>query len=266
MHDNGTKTVLGETGPITAEQILTKLAVHPKTAERLARKMWEFYAYQNPEPEVVSRLAVKFVKSGGDIKTLLYGIADSKEFWSEKAVGTMVKSPVDYSIRALRQLRAGEVLKETLKAEKPDSEMLPRPVLDTLYGTWYGMGNQGLQLMFPPDVSGWQWGPVWAAPGVTVERMRLPDVVFAGWRKNDNPGKVFLDEILKPGQKWTPESLVGRLLTVFQVQLPPERVKLLVEACKRNGGEKSLAKPESASWMFHQVSKIVFSAPEYQLC
>lgn len=266
MHDNGTKTVLGETGPLTAEQILHKLATHPKTAERLARKMWEFYAYPNPEPALVSRLAQRFTRSGGDIKALMFAIADSSEFWSEKSVGTKVKSPVDFAIAALRQVRAGQLLTSKLKPEDTFDMPIHQPTFDTCWSVWHNMSNQGLALLFPPDVSGWQWGDVWATPGAAVERTRMPDIVFAGWRKDDNPSKLFLSEILKPGSKWTEETLVARLLSLYQIQLSPEKIKLLVAACKKHGGVKSLAKEDSASYMFHQVARVVFSTPEYQLC
>lgn len=265
MHDNGTKTVLGETGPLTAEDILARLAAHPKTAERLARKMWEFYAYSNPEADVVNRLASKFLKSGGDVKALLYGIADAPEFWSDKAIGSMVKSPVHFAIGALRQVRAGETM---LKAYKPDAfdVPLPQPMLDTAWATWNLMSNQGLTLIYPPDVSGWQWGPVWATPAAAVERTRMPDIAFAGWRKDDNPCKPLLANILQSGTKDTPEQLVDRFLRLLCVEVPPEKRKVLADACRRNGDVKSLQKEDAASWMLHQVAKVVYAAPEYQLC
>ena len=50
-----------------------------KLLEFITHKMWSFFAYRNPEPELIQRLAGEFHRSSLDIKTLLRAMMTAPE-------------------------------------------------------------------------------------------------------------------------------------------------------------------------------------------
>src|SRR5687767_12975587 len=53
FHDTEPKTVLGQTGPLTGEQVVDILCNHPQTPKYIALKIWEWFAYPSPAPALV---------------------------------------------------------------------------------------------------------------------------------------------------------------------------------------------------------------------
>src|SRR4029077_8763735 len=56
LHDAGLKTFMGKTGNFTGDDIVEMLVPLRATAERLSTRLFGFFAYQNPEPEIVRQL------------------------------------------------------------------------------------------------------------------------------------------------------------------------------------------------------------------
>lgn len=267
LHDNDEKTVLGTTGKLSAEDILDMLAKHPKAAEFLSRKLWEFYAYANPEPKVVERLAKRFTESGGEIKSILVGIIEAPEFWSDKAIGTMVKNPVDFCIGALRQVNAGP----QFLIKRDGGAQYDTPVNGALLGDLYTvrrfLTNQGLSLLYPADVSGWKWGAVWATPGAMLDRGKFQDYVYNPNGRMGGPISSFvLDHMMRDLKTATPEQIVDRILAIHNVKMSPEKKAVLASVCKKAGGNKSLTNRAKTSALLRAVARLVYASPEYQLC
>src|SRR5437660_5014506 len=56
-HDEGVKTFMGKTGTFTGDDIVEMLVPLRATAERLTTRLFSYFAYPNPEPEIVQHLA-----------------------------------------------------------------------------------------------------------------------------------------------------------------------------------------------------------------
>src|SRR5690606_1873175 len=95
QHDRGEKTVLGKTVQ-TGEDVVKVLCEHPQTAKYITKKLWEWFAYPDPEPAVLERVSTKFYESGLDIKVVLREIMESPEFYSERAERKVFKNPIDF--------------------------------------------------------------------------------------------------------------------------------------------------------------------------
>ena len=106
QHDNGVKTFLGQTGNFGPQDIVEILAAHPATAKSIARKLFAYFAYDNPSDDTVNRIANVYSTTGGNIKAVVEAVLDSDEFWSSQAYLSQVKSPVIYLTTALRSLGA----------------------------------------------------------------------------------------------------------------------------------------------------------------
>jgi len=104
-HDPGVKNYLGRQGKLKAEDVVEILANHPSTAKTIATKLWTTFAYANPEPQIVQRLASTFTKSQRNIGAVVEAIFSSPEFYSPKAYRSHLKSPLYFVVGSLRQLQ-----------------------------------------------------------------------------------------------------------------------------------------------------------------
>ena len=129
MHDQSPKTILGETDFFDGDRFLELLAAQPQTARHMCTKLWTYYAYADPEPEVVDRLAEVWKKTGGEIKHVLFAIARSPEFYSDKCLRRKVKSPADLCIAIARQLGTGPALMAMRGPATVDTPIINTPGL-----------------------------------------------------------------------------------------------------------------------------------------
>lgn len=268
LHDSGPKTILGQTKNWTGEELLTHLAGRPETAKLLAAKLWSFFAYPDPSPAVVDRIASVLKSTGMQIKPALYEIARSPEFWSEKCVRQQVKSPLDFNISILRQLGVGPFLAGVRQQGGKADPMKPlAPMLRGIAGVAIGLMNQqGMLLLYPPDVAGWEWGPAWITSGNMTQRIRLGDVLM-GVGQDDKGGAAALSaRVVAQGLPKTPEELVSKVLLVLDAAVSAAQEKLMVEACEKAGGPSHLGKPETASPVLASICRLLFASPEFQLC
>jgi uncharacterized protein (DUF1800 family) len=113
LHDNGAKTVLGVKIPAgggekDGEMVLDILARHPSTAYFISRQLAMRFVADEPPASLVDRMTVRFLKSDGDIRAVLETMFRSKEFWSEGAYRSKMKSPFEMAVSAVRAA-AGDV-------------------------------------------------------------------------------------------------------------------------------------------------------------
>ena len=116
-HDRGSKHVLGVEIPAGAgmedgERVLDLLAAHPSTARFIARKLAQKFVMDAPPPALVDRMAQVFLQSSGDLTATYRALFESPEFWSDTARGSKVKTPLEFTVSAVRALggtTAGDV-------------------------------------------------------------------------------------------------------------------------------------------------------------
>ena len=107
LHDTGEKTVLGVKiaaggGEQDGEQVLDILARHPSTARFIARKLAMRFVADDPPAALVERMAATFRKSDGDLAKAMSTLLESREFWSEGAYQSKMKSPLELVVSAVR--------------------------------------------------------------------------------------------------------------------------------------------------------------------
>jgi len=107
LHDDGEKIVLGVRiaaggGQSDGEKVLDILASHPATAHFISRKLAMRFVADDPPESLVNRMAETFGKTGGDIQAVLETMLRSKEFWSEGAYRSKMKSPLEMVASAVR--------------------------------------------------------------------------------------------------------------------------------------------------------------------
>ena len=149
-HDQGRKTILGETGRFDGEDVLEIILRQDRVAEYIAEKLWREFVSQDLDPVEIKRLAAIFQKAKYRLKPLMRAILMSPKFRDPAIRGGLIKSPVDLVIGTLRLLRAHET---------PSIKI------------YYQHKRLGQDLFDPPDVKGWRGGVNWITSTTTLRRI-----------------------------------------------------------------------------------------------
>jgi uncharacterized protein (DUF1800 family) len=105
-HEPGDKVVLGrafhENGQQEGEAALAMLAAHPSTAHFICTKLAQRFVSDAPPEALVDRMAHTFQSSDGDIRQVLTTMLQSPEFWQRQYFHAKVKTPLEFTVSALR--------------------------------------------------------------------------------------------------------------------------------------------------------------------
>lgn len=266
LHDEGGKTILGKSGKFTAGEALDLIASHPKTAEYICGKLWSMFAYPDPPKSVLTNLVGAWKKTDGEIRAVLQAIAEQPEFWSDRCVSQMPKSPADWCVAAFRAMDLYAPMMAKHKSPVPDSVPIEKELRDLGNMAYYLMTQQGLQLLYPPNVAGWNWGTGWIGSDVSAKRFKSGDGFF--WSGGDpRPYAVRTAERLKADFKVSdPATLIDAFLAIFDGSVSQEQRAAMISACEKRGGVKALENKDQSAGLFASISRILFAVPEYQLC
>jgi uncharacterized protein (DUF1800 family) len=107
MHDTGEKTVLGHKFPAGGGeqeglQVIDILVHHPSTARFLSTKLAHRFVSDDPPPALIDRMVRTFTKTDGDLRAVLETMFTSREFFSEGAWQSKIKSPLEMVVSAVR--------------------------------------------------------------------------------------------------------------------------------------------------------------------
>ncbi|MEM1373111.1 MAG: DUF1800 domain-containing protein [Pseudomonadota bacterium] len=151
-HDPGQKTILGQTGPMGADELAEVVLEDPSFGPYIVEKLWRAFISPEPEPAEVTRLTDVWKAADLELKPLLEALFLSDAFWAQDARGALVKSPVELLVGTLRSTgRAG------------------LPMTEAVWIT----EELGQQLFFPPNVGGWQDGAAWINTSTALLRAQF---------------------------------------------------------------------------------------------
>lgn len=259
--DPADKTLFGKTGPFAGKDVIDLIFGKKQAARFMAKKLWEFFVYENPSEPALDALAESYQKADFQTGSLLREIFLSKEFYSEAAIRSQIKSPAQYLIELLKQLEI---------TEPP----VGFPVI--------AQQQLGQVLFMPPNVAGWDWGQAWINTNTLLTRYNLAGFLTKGAGDTD---KSMMPERMKipgmaPGPKrmgrgWdgpdyekiaprllreNPTDLVDSLVfRFFQCPLPDKARKSFIEYATNKKGAIFTDK-ETA-----ELCHLMLSTPYYQL-
>ncbi len=159
-HDDGVKTILGQTGKFGVKEVANILAAQPATARMVAKKLIHFFGAIDPQGALQQRMADAFTanaKSETQMVAVVRVLLTAPEFYATEARGAQIKSPVHLLVGACRQLKL---------------EVEPTPNLA------YYVGALGQHLFDPPNVKGWPGGRNWLNAGTMATRMHIGEVLL----------------------------------------------------------------------------------------
>lgn len=264
FHDTGIKKILGNEGNFDPDKVCGLLSARPETAKYITTKLWEFFAYQNPEPRIQERLSRVFLDGGLNIRKVLFAIAQSDEFWSDKCINRQVKSPIDFTISILRQLGVGSVLlRDRLNNPDPLAEV-PRSAIAIMRVLAPSLNNQGMMPLHPPDVAGWDWGEAWISSATMIERIKFGDIwnipVLTSVITQTITESIFSKREIKTGMDFVKEFLL-----IHDANIPNDRMQAIVSAFEKAGGISAL-NGRRAGATYQALARALYAVPEFHFC
>jgi hypothetical protein len=178
LHDDGPKSVLGQTGDWDGGDVVRIVLEQPAAARFLVRKLYSYLVSEAAPPDaLLEPLCASFRASGYDVAALVRTVLASRLFYSDHAFRRRVKGPVEYALGAVRAVyrRYGE--------GDADYRPLPQRVLVRR------LTAMGQPLFAPPNVKGWPGGGAWLNTSTVLERDNFAADLAAGalWA-NPPPG------------------------------------------------------------------------------
>jgi uncharacterized protein (DUF1800 family) len=215
-HDDGTKTVLGQTGAWDGGDVVRIVLGQPAAARFLVRKLYLFLISENASPPeaLLDPLCRSFRKSDYDIAGLVRTMLSSRHFYSAHAFRQRIKSPVEFLVGAVREVYRSY--------DEADADYRPLPV-QVLVSRLNAMGQQ---LFAPPNVKGWRGGQAWLNTATVLERDNFAAALASGalWT---NPPLSDADAFreVEPPKAFDP----ARQLREENVRRPEDVVRVLLD-------------------------------------
>jgi uncharacterized protein (DUF1800 family) len=262
QHDTNPKTFMGKTGPWNGDDVIDILMKQPACAQFLARKLWRFFAEDDPSAQVVDAVAGRLREHNFEIRPTLAAIFSSKEFYSAAAVRSQIKSPVQYLIQTTKLL-----------ATDPPAA----PVAQN------AMRQMGQILFAPPNVKGWDGGKAWVSTSTLLFRYNFANYLINGDAMNpasaaakqkggdlgfrrgplraDIPQRDPIDvtKIIPPELRAKPTELVAHLGTrLFQGPAPEKERETFLQYLKAR-------EPDTGDTTMRGLLHLMMSTPQFQL-
>lgn len=253
-HDPSEKTILRQTGNFDGDDVLDILCKHPGTARHLAKKAWEYFAYENVESETLDRITRTFFDSGLQMKSLVRAIMTDEAFYGEKAVGTRIKSPVDLCVSTARAIGVQRLERADASRPVPFGSLLKVATRD-----------MGMALLEPPDVNGWPSGPEWITSATMTKRIAWARLLFLGEQqaltRNRRRAPPFTAREFFTAT--TPTELGIELMRVLGAKPSPTQEQVVIAAAiKASNGQIT---NQNFNTVAAATAQVLFSLPEFQL-
>ena len=153
QHDEGMKTVFGQTGNWDGEDVVDLILQQEAAGEFIAGKIYRFFVREEISVQMLDELAARLRDDNYALKPFLRALFLSQDFYSEPSLGTQIKSPVQFLVSTYRKLGLERI---------PGTPYFPAAT--NLLGQ--ALGN-------PPNVKGWDGGRAWLNPSTILLRNNL---------------------------------------------------------------------------------------------
>jgi hypothetical protein len=162
-HDEGQKTVFGQTGSWNWEDAVRLCVEHPLHPSFFVTKLWGYFIPTQPDEATLASLQGLYTSSGFGIRPVVEAILQHPDFYEGQE---LVTPPVVYNAGLLRAIGRH---------------------IDTTAWAWLSAGA-GQQLFYPPNVSGWEFGR-WLDTSTARARWEMANYVVANTYPNPWPAQ-----------------------------------------------------------------------------
>jgi uncharacterized protein (DUF1800 family) len=157
IYPNGSQTIpsrAGADGMQDGVDLITALATHPKTAERLARKLWFYFVTDafDPDPDFLRGAAAIYLSNQTRMGPVIRYVMQSRWFQNPGNWFSRLSWPVEFAVRAVKEVGYAGFSADAMRAP---------------------LAAMGQVLFEPPDVNGWEPGRGWFSTGAMLARMNF---------------------------------------------------------------------------------------------
>ncbi len=163
-HDDGEKQFLGRRGNFDGVEVIDIILEQDATPAFIAGKLYRYFVRDELDADLAAELGRRLRGFDYELAPFLEMLFLSREFHAPAAVGTRIKSPVEFVVSTYRKLGLTDL------PGAPDFNLVT--------------GGLGQRLMHPPTVAGWSQGRAWITPSLLIERgnfaldLVFPDIEF----------------------------------------------------------------------------------------
>jgi uncharacterized protein (DUF1800 family) len=268
-HDDGEKTVLGQTIPAgggrgDGERVLDILAAHPATARFLSRKLCQRFVSDEPPAALVARCVQTWQKTDGDLRAVVRTIVTSPEFFSRAAYRQKIKSPFEFAVSSVRALGgtmdfAGARQQLRMRAFQGDgiNDNARNALRQTLAGQVGVMGQPLFQHQAPTGYP--EDSRRWVSSGALIARLNFTLGLVSGKvpEVQTLPLIVSSEAATRPSEAL--DALADRL--IGGEMSPATRATLLKQATAAPTDPASAANDTAAA---RRLTALVLGSPEFQ--
>ena len=242
QHDSGMKTFLGRTGDFDGDDITDIILEQPAAWKFISRRLFTFFAHDDPDPETVAGLAETFWASNYSIKAVVRQILTSPEFYSARAYRAKIKSPAELVVGIVRSLGI-----------ETDGRPL-RGATDTM----------GQSLLAPFDVSGWPGGPTWINGTTLLQRLNFANGAATARSRifSFNPAEVLVERGIS-----SPEGAVDYFVSfLLDGNISPEQREIMLGYVRApQPSTTARARNLAADERLRSLVYFILASPDYQL-
>lgn len=255
QHDGSRKTVFGEKGAFTGDDVIDLVFRQKAAGTFLPREMAKFYLTDEPLPaEHLDALGAAWAAAGYDLGKLLAVFFTSRLFYAQEFRGNFIKSPLHYYLGLLQTL---------------DLSVAPLP--RQLIGALRQMGQMPFN---PPNVRGWVGGKNWINSVTLATRRRVAEALLAPLNEDNLNADERLELDAAYAEGITNFTLADETLAAWAALPPARRARHLVGLCvpRAAGGaleadlERHFAAAGNPVNATRQALAALLTSPDYNLC
>ncbi len=244
--DDKEKTLFGVKGKFNDEQAVDLLLKQPAAPRFLAKKLLVEFVHPAPNDQLVDTLAAEIVKQEWRMKTVMRRLLSSRIFYSDYAYRSRIKSPVELSL-GLATVMGGKIKTDFLREQT---------------------NKMGQQLLYPPNVKGWDGNETWINANTLIVRMNY------GWHLAQTRGQDYarrgsIEAMMKLAGANTPDTVVDFFAeALLDGKIKPEVRTKLIDYISKDENDKARKfdlKQQGVNRIVRSMIRIVTALPEFQL-
>lgn len=254
QHDSGSKTLLGQTGNLDYKDVIRIVASHPATGPYLCRRIFQFFAHENPSDAELQPMIDAYTKSGHSMKAVMQALFLSPAFQSAAAYRSRLKSPVEFVIGTIRQL----------ELETPGQ------------GVSVLLEQMGQNLLAPPNVAGWtgdQSSEDWINTGTWLARVNFINGLLTGFKTGKQGAyqgvTQTLQSVITANKLAAPTDVLNHFVALLlDGQIATDRLQVIHDYLTATDSGPTLKLAGGGTIPASGVSGMVYllmSSPEYHL-
>jgi len=157
-HDDGVKSFLGATGSFNGYDAIDIILKQPAPPRFLTGKLYRYFVREDMSPDLNEKLAELLRERNYELKPVLKTIFLSRDFYSDRSLGALIKSPVTLLVSTYRKMGLYSI-----------------PGIPDFNETTLTLGQS---LFFPPNVAGWAGGRTWINPATLLARSNFIETLL----------------------------------------------------------------------------------------